>query len=70
MVFTVDDTTNIDRRWEIYRNDVDLFLQASGDTNDAQKKNEFCFIPVVSESNKSLPHLIVQVCHFLMLVSP
>lgn len=36
--FDVDDTRNIDRRWELYREEVELFLQASGISSDTQKR--------------------------------
>lgn len=36
--FNVDDIRNIDRKWELYREEVSLFLQASGITSDAQKR--------------------------------
>ena len=36
--FNVDDNTNLARRWEVYREEVDLFLVASGVTNDLQKR--------------------------------
>ena len=37
-VFDADNLTNVDRRWESYRQEVDLFLQASGITSDIQKR--------------------------------
>ena len=36
--FEVDNTHNIDRRWNIYRQEVELFLQASGISSDVQKR--------------------------------
>jgi len=37
-VFDADNTYNIDRRWELYRQEVELFLQAPGISSDAQKR--------------------------------
>ena len=36
--FDVDDLRNIDRKWKLYREEVTLFLQASGIKSDAQKR--------------------------------
>ena len=36
--FDADNVQNIDKRWELYRQEVDLFIQASGITNDVQKR--------------------------------
>ena len=35
--FGADNTQNIDKRWELYRHEIDLFNKASGITNDTQK---------------------------------
>ena len=34
----VIDSGNLDKRWKIYMNEVNLFLLASGITNDTQKR--------------------------------
>ena len=36
--FPVDNIGNLDRRWKIYREELELFLTASGITNDNQKR--------------------------------
>ena len=36
--FHVDNGSNLDRRWKIYREELELFLTASGITNDNQKR--------------------------------
>jgi len=33
-----DESLNLDKRWKLYREEVDLFLLASGITNDIRKK--------------------------------
>ena len=37
-IFDADNIHNIDKRWGTYRDEVDLFLQASGITQDTQKR--------------------------------
>lgn len=36
--FIVDESSNLDKKWKIYREEIDLYLMASGITNDAQKR--------------------------------
>ena len=36
--FPVDNVGNLDRRWKRYREEIKLFLAASGITNDNQKR--------------------------------
>lgn len=37
-IINENDTTNIDKRWEIWREDFELYLMATGVTQVAQKK--------------------------------
>ncbi|XP_065665580.1 uncharacterized protein LOC136087004 [Hydra vulgaris] len=37
-IINENDTTNIDKRWEIWREDFELYLMATGVTQEAQKK--------------------------------
>ena len=36
--FSLDDSSNLDKRWKLYREEINLFLLASGISNDAQKR--------------------------------
>ena len=36
--FDTENTNNIDKRWQLYREEVDLFIQASGINSDTQKR--------------------------------